>query len=164
LSLEPSGGLAGILADGWTLDDELLRLPLGIGRGLPAGELPTGSHAPLPQPLLAGPRMAALIAEARQLASVVLLAGAPTDDFADSLALARQADAVLLVGRLERTRRDGLERARSAFEQLGVHVAGVVATAEQPRRRSGLPAQRPPAPAAVPANGASHETPEVIPQ
>ena len=171
LNVVPTPGLAGILADGRTLDDELLELPLGIGAGVPAGTLAAGPRRPLPQPLLAGPRMAALLAEARTRANVVVLAGAPTEEFSDSLALAAQADAVLLVARIGVTRRDELQRARRAFEQLGVHVAGAVATARIPSRRSGLPAHRPAAPrqsvharGAASANGSAHETPEVIPQ
>jgi Mrp family chromosome partitioning ATPase len=171
LNVVPTPGLAGILADGRTLDDELVELPLGIGAGLPAGTLAVGPRRPLPQPLLAGPRMAALLAEARTRANVVVLAGTPTEEFSDSLALAAQADAVLLVARIGVTQRDELQRARRAFEQLGVHVAGAVATARIPPRRSGLPAHRPAAPrqsvharGAAPANGSAHETPEVIPQ
>ncbi len=168
LDLEPTSGLAGILAAERGLDDELLELPLGVGGGVPGGKLDTGPRAQLPQPLLAGPRMTRLLEEARTRADVVVVAGAPTDEFSDSLAIAAQADAALLVGRMGVTRRDGLERARRAFEQLGVHVAGTVATAETPARRSGLPAYRPPrtdvvhAQAATPANGSTRETPEVI--
>jgi capsular polysaccharide biosynthesis protein len=164
LDLGPTAGLAGILAEGRSLDDELLELPLGIGPGMPGGDLALGTSAPLPQPLLAGARMAGVLAEARRRANVVLVAGAATDEFPDSLALAAQADAVLLVARIGATRRDALQRAQRAFEQLGVHVAGVVATAARPARRAGVPARlRPPAHAA-PANGSAHETPEVIAQ
>ena len=54
LNVVPTPGLAGILADGRTLDNELLELPLGIGAGVPAGNLAAGPRRPLPQPLLAG--------------------------------------------------------------------------------------------------------------
>ena len=108
--------------------------------------------------------MAALLAEAKNRADVVLLTGAPTEEFTDSLALAARADAVLLVAHLGVTRRPGLQRAQRAFERLGVHVAGAVATADRPRRRSGLPARHPRAAMGAPANGSAHETPEVIPQ
>jgi tyrosine-protein kinase Etk/Wzc len=162
LDLEPSAGLAGILADGRPLAEEMSVLPLGVGRGVPGGALPGGAAAPMPLPLLAGPRMAAVIAEARRLASIVVLAGPPTDDFADSLALAAQADAVLLVARVDATSRAELQRARVAFEQLDLHLAGVVAAADRPVRGGGRPARPPGAAPAVPANGAAHETPEVI--
>jgi non-specific protein-tyrosine kinase len=171
LDLDPTEGLAGILVAGRTLDDGLVELPLGVGRGVPGGAFVPGPRTPLPQPLLAGPRMAALLTEARARANVVVLAGAPTEEFSDSLALAAQADAVLLVARLGATRRDELQRARRAFEQLGAHVTGAVATADNPSRRSGLPASRPPTSGdlvdshqAGPANGSAHYTPEVIPQ
>jgi tyrosine-protein kinase Etk/Wzc len=164
LGLEPTAGLAGILSEGRRLEDELLELPLGIGRGVAGGGLVLGPHAPLPQPLLAGADMGAVLAEARRLANVVLLAGAPTDEFSDSLALAPQADAVLLVARIGATRGDALQRAHRAFEQLGVHVAGVVATAAGRQRRTGVPARRPAPAHGAPANGSTHETPEVIAQ
>jgi Mrp family chromosome partitioning ATPase len=114
--------------------------------------------------------MAALMAEARTRANVVVLAGTPTEEFSDSLALAAQADAVLLVARIGVTRRDELQRARRAFEQLGVHVAGAVVTAGIPSRRSGRPARTPSPRQSVqargpaPANGSAHETPEVMSQ
>jgi Mrp family chromosome partitioning ATPase len=108
--------------------------------------------------------MAAVIAEARRMASVVILAAPPTDQFADSLALAAQADAVLLVARVDGSSRAGLQRARTAFEQLDLHLAGVVAAADRPVRGGGRPARRPAARVSAPANGAAHETPEVMAQ
>jgi Mrp family chromosome partitioning ATPase len=136
LGLEPAAGLAGVLVGARTLDEEIVELPWEIGGGAPAAALVAGPGSPLPQPLLAGPGMAALVAEARRKADVVLIAGAPAGEYADSLALVPLADAVLLVARLDVTRRDELRRAAHASEELDERLAGAVATSGRRTRRS----------------------------
>jgi succinoglycan biosynthesis transport protein ExoP len=128
LGLEHRAGLVAILAGARTLDQELVEL--GDSGGGPAGArvVPAGARSLLPQPLLAGGLMAALVAEARRRADVVLLAGAPASVFGDAFALVPLADAALLVARFDVTRRDEALRVAGALEDLDCPLVGSVAT------------------------------------
>ncbi|MGH2797541.1 MAG: Wzz/FepE/Etk N-terminal domain-containing protein, partial [Thermoleophilaceae bacterium] len=152
LGLRPAGGLASVLSGIPTLDEELVELPLSSGRGASVWALPAGSTSSPPQPLLAGFRMAALVAEASGIADLVLLAGAPLGPFGDSIALVPLADVALLVGRLDVTRRDQAGRAVRMLEELEIPLLGAVATAGAPadpaatRRVPATPREGAPAP------------------
>jgi polysaccharide biosynthesis transport protein len=126
LGLDHGGGLVAVLQGAGMLDHELVELD--GPRGTAAWALPAGARSLLPQPLLAGSRMAALVAEARRSADVVLLAGAPASTFGDSFALVPRADAALLVARLDATRRDDALRVARALEDLECPLVGAVAT------------------------------------
>jgi capsular polysaccharide biosynthesis protein/Mrp family chromosome partitioning ATPase len=139
---ESTDGLVGILTKGYSLGSELIPFPWGSGAYIPAGAPPVGLGSPLPQTLLAGPELGMIVAEARRRADVVLIAGAPIGQVADSLALVPLVDAVLIVARLGATRADELERALAAFDELDAPVAGAVATSSRPRRHAG-PRARP---------------------
>jgi polysaccharide biosynthesis transport protein len=128
LGLEPGGGLAEALRGTQRLEEELVEIAVSGGGQPVAWALPAGSPVVLPQPLLAGNRMAALVAEARRNADLVLIAGAPAAQFGDSFALVPLADAVLLVARLDLTRLDeALQVVRAVEEQEG-RLVGAVAT------------------------------------
>jgi capsular polysaccharide biosynthesis protein len=126
LGVDEPDGLAGVLLGSAELDRELV--PLGGACALPAGPA-----LELPQPLLAGERMATLIQELRNDADVIVLAGAPVGVVGDALALVGLVDLVVLVGCLDVTRVDELERAVSALEAAGFPPVGVVVTT-RPRR------------------------------
>jgi polysaccharide biosynthesis transport protein len=128
LGLERSGGLASVLEGARDLDEALVELPSAGGDGAQVLALTAGSTSVSPQPLLAGFRMGAVVAEASRIADVVLLAGAPMTPFGDSFALVPLADAALVVGRLDLTRRDEAARAVRTLEELEIPLLGAVAT------------------------------------
>ena len=136
LGLQTTSGLNGVLADTRKLEGELVQIPLPVDGGAPAVALAAGAPSVLPQPLLVGKRMTRVVAEARDRADVVLIAGPPAGRFADSLALARLADAVLLVAHLEKSRREELGRVVRHFEEVGARPAGVIVTSDASTRPS----------------------------
>jgi Mrp family chromosome partitioning ATPase len=152
LGVAEGGGLVAVLAGAAELGDELADI------GDDAAALSAGATTELPQALLAGKSMAAVVEEARKRADVVLLAGAPAGVVGDSLALAALVDDVLLVARDDLTRRDELERAVRALTGAGIPPAGVVATVRPARRPlagvlGARPHRRPPARRARPRTG-----------
>jgi capsular exopolysaccharide synthesis family protein len=94
--------------------------------------------------LLEAQRVEALVEQLRSQADIVVLDSPPITEAADGLVLAKAVDAVVLVVRYGRTRRDRLARARLLLEQLGVVPAGIVAVT---RRHARLSERRGPAPA-----------------
>ncbi len=83
--------------------------------------------------VLQSKRVAAVVEELRSHADIVIFDSPPVTEVADALVLATIADAVVLVVRYGRTRRDRLARARVLLGQLGVVPAGIVAVG---RRRA----------------------------
>jgi polysaccharide biosynthesis transport protein len=138
LRLGPSGGLASVLTGGRDLDDSLVEMSPARGSGATVLALAAGATSVSPQPLLAGIRMAAVVAEASRMADVVLLAGAPLARFGDAFALVPLADAVLVVGRLDVTRRDEAARAVGALEELEIPLLGAVAAVGVPAVRAAV--------------------------
>jgi capsular exopolysaccharide synthesis family protein len=91
--------------------------------------------------LLQAQRVEELVEELRSQADIVVLDSPPITEAADGLVLAKAVDAVVLVVRYGRTRRDRLTRARLLLEQLGVVPAGIVAVTRRHarlRERRGL--------------------------
>ncbi len=74
-----------------------------------------------------------LITQARGLADVVLVDTPPLLVASDAVDLAQHADAVLLVGRLNRTTRTVAEAARRVVSRLGVPALGVVLVGVPPQ-------------------------------
>ena len=137
LGLDGLAGLAAVLRGESEFELELLEVteaPDAGGAG--AWALPAGAPAQLPQVLLAGERMEALVQAARELADVVILAGAPAGTAGDVLPLAALADRVLLVTRLGVTEADRVRDAIRALDGVGAAPVGVVATTRA-RRWSG---------------------------
>ena len=119
LGAEDREGLVAVLRGSAEVDRELVSLG-------GACALPAGPAVAIPQPLLAGERMADLIEEVRNDADVVVLAGAPVGLVGDALALVGLVDVVVLVACLGMTRVDELQRAMSALGAAGSRPAGVV--------------------------------------
>lgn len=105
----------------------------GIVTLLPAGPVP-----PNPQALLSSPSLDALLAQARKRADKVIIDGTPLGPISDMLHVARRVDGVVLVVRLNHSRRDQLERLKQQLETAGVRPIGIVlfqATAGEPAYR-----------------------------
>jgi capsular exopolysaccharide synthesis family protein len=73
-----------------------------------------------------------LVAEARQLADVVIIDTAPILATNDAAELIPSCDSVVLVARIGKTTVDGAHRTRDLLERLGAPVAGVVAIGVPP--------------------------------
>jgi capsular polysaccharide biosynthesis protein/Mrp family chromosome partitioning ATPase len=142
---EPRAGLAALLAgDRWRqrLEDEVVELtpvePSASAQGGSAWLLPAGPPASSSQALLGGPRMDAVIGEARLRADVVVIAGGPRAEAGHTVSLAHAVDAVLLVVRRGRTRQGAARRALRSLEALGVPVIGAALIGAPRPRRHGL--------------------------
>jgi succinoglycan biosynthesis transport protein ExoP len=88
--------------------------------------LPSGPRAPNPAELLASNRMAEQLRRWREQYDHIVIDSAPLLAVSDSLALAVQADSVVLVVRARVTRKRALLRARDVLRRINARVAGVV--------------------------------------
>ena len=84
--------------------------------------------------LLQSRRIEQVVEELRSQADVVIFDSPPVTEVADALPLATAVDAVVIVVRFGRTRRDKLADARLVLSQLGVLPAGVIAVTRQRAR------------------------------
>jgi capsular exopolysaccharide synthesis family protein len=97
--------------------------------------LPTGPAPPNPADLLRSPRMAELLAEAREAADVVLVDAPPLLPVSDTRVLLDLPgiDGVLIVGRAKTTRRDRARAAARVLAQSERRMLGVVLTGTRER-------------------------------
>jgi non-specific protein-tyrosine kinase len=96
---------------------------------LTSGALPTSSAQ-----LLESQQMQDLIDDLAHRADLILMDGPPTLPVADAALLARRMDAVLLVLRAGRTRREAARTAVESLSQVGAQVIGVVLNGVVPRK------------------------------
>jgi succinoglycan biosynthesis transport protein ExoP len=147
---EPSPGLAAMLTGERppeTLEEEVVELAVA---GAPASRqgdgsawlLPAGRAATWSQALLAGPRMAAVIDEARLRADIVIIAGGPLAERGDAMSVAHAVDAVLMVIRRGRTRQAAARRALRSLQTIDARVLGAALTGAPRRRRPWRAARR----------------------
>jgi capsular exopolysaccharide synthesis family protein len=95
--------------------------------------LPSGPLPPNPSELVGSPRMRRLVDGLADLYDTVILDSPPLLPVADSLALAKLVDGVIIVVRAKSATRDDAKAVRALAERLGIHVVGVVMT-DVPRR------------------------------
>lgn len=88
--------------------------------------VPSGPAPEKPGEILSSPNMKRALAEARQLADVVILDSAPILSVSDAALLFGDVDSVLLVARAGRTRAAHAERSIELLARLGARVPGVV--------------------------------------
>lgn len=88
--------------------------------------LAAGPDVPNPAELLASPRLAEVLEEARPTYDVVIIDSSPLLAVTDPSIVAAAVDGILLVVRLVETRRHDVERASELLGSLGVPVLGVV--------------------------------------
>jgi capsular exopolysaccharide synthesis family protein len=95
--------------------------------------LPSGPLPPNPSELVGSPRMRRLVDGLADLYDTVILDSPPLLPVADSLALAKLVDGVIIVVRAKNATRDDAQAVRSLADRLGIHLVGVVMT-DVPRR------------------------------
>ena len=95
--------------------------------------LPSGPLPPNPSELVGSPRMRRLVDGLAELYDTVILDSPPLLPVADSLALAKLVDGVIIVVRAKNATRDDAKAVRALADRLGLHVVGVVMT-DVPRR------------------------------
>lgn len=88
--------------------------------------LTAGPDVPNPAELLASRRLAEVLEEARPTYDVVIIDSSPLLAVTDPSVIAAAVDGILLVVRLEESRRHDIERASELLESLGVPVLGIV--------------------------------------
>ncbi len=90
--------------------------------------LPSGPLPPNPSELVGSPRMRRLVDGLADLYDTVIVDSPPLLPVADSLALAKLVDGVILVVRAKNATRDDAKAVRALADRLGIHVVGVVMT------------------------------------
>ncbi|NYJ05861.1 receptor protein-tyrosine kinase [Geodermatophilus daqingensis] len=92
-----------------------------------------GPTPPNPSQLLASAHMSSLIAQLRDKYEYVLIDAPPLLPVADATGLAAMVDGVLLSVRYGSSRKDQLQRAAEALEQVGARVLGVILNIVPPK-------------------------------
>ncbi len=121
---DPTAGLSEVLM-GNLLGDST-KVVHEAGRHLHV--IPGGRMEGDPQELLASPRMAALLAEARSRYDLVVLDTPPVLPVPDALVLARQADATIMVIHWEKTPRLAVQAAVRRLRESRGHIMGTIMT------------------------------------
>jgi succinoglycan biosynthesis transport protein ExoP len=91
--------------------------------------IPAGQSAPKPGEMLASPRFACLISEARANFELIVIDSAPIHPVSDSLLILEHTDAVCLVVRLGRVSTKAVLRACQVLAQFGRRPAGLIMNA-----------------------------------
>lgn len=88
--------------------------------------LTSGALLPNPSDILGSPQMGALLNALKSQADLVVLTAPPVSAAVDATVLATQVDALLLVVRTGRTRRDRLEEAKELLARVDANLLGAV--------------------------------------
>jgi capsular exopolysaccharide synthesis family protein len=121
--LTRGNGLTSVLLGDTPLAEALrpVEVPEGALRVLATGPLP-----PNPADLVASESLANVLAQLAEGADFVVVSSPPLLPFNDALALARHADAVIMVATARRTRRRELADAAAKLRRVGAPAVGVV--------------------------------------
>jgi non-specific protein-tyrosine kinase len=138
LGLEGGPGLAAVAAGAVSLDDALREVPLGDGTAARGGAgslhvLPADPGAEDPADLLESEAVVRVLDAVRARSDLVVLDVPPVLALGDALALTERVDAVLLVARVGRTRREHVQEAADLLAACPAALLGVAATGV-PRR------------------------------
>jgi capsular exopolysaccharide synthesis family protein len=132
-------GLTSVLVGHSQLGKATVEIPLPPTPGHAKGQtpaitvLPSGPLPPNPSELVGSPRMRRLVDGLGELYDTVILDSPPLLPVADSLALAKLVDGVIIVVRAKTATRDDARSVRAMADRLGIHIVGVVVT-DVPRR------------------------------
>ncbi len=137
--ISPSPGLAEYLTHQVGLDAITQKKPvLGEnGNGSNLDVISAGTPPPNPSELLESKSMVSFLAEVREKYDLVVIDTAPVGVVSDSLALARLADGVLIVSRIDKSTRDSASRLKQRLRRSNVPILGVIANGVKPARFGG---------------------------
>lgn len=123
LGLPPGPGVSSVILSQISLDDAL------VGWRQVLTVLGSGPFPQNPSELIGSYAMGELLEDLRTRADVVIIDGAPVLPVTDSVVLATQVDAVLLVTRHASTTGAAAAEARRRLDAVGAHVLGAVLNA-----------------------------------
>ncbi len=121
LQVSSSRGLTDVLVGRLPLSQAIVRWGRGILDFIPAGTIP-----PNPSELLGSKHMALLIQELRSRYDVVILDTPPLLPVTDAAVMSTIADGAILVARYGQTRRDQVQDAADALEQVNARLLGTI--------------------------------------
>lgn len=127
----PSAGLSTVLAGEHSLEDALLAAPEDAPAGLDV--LPSGPIPGNPAELLETAAFGRLLDDVRDRYDVVIVDTPPVLPVADPLIVARQIDAVIVVGRVGTTTRTEVHGAIAQLARGDTNIVGVVLNEVEPR-------------------------------
>ncbi len=140
--LAESGGLTAILCEQSTLEEEIVLASYRQDDDpLPARAwelLPAGRGTSRPTALLGSREMEALVARARELAGIVIVAAPSLAPGADALVLAHLCDEIVVVVHARSTTREQAAGARRVLASGSAPVAGIVVESGGQKRRRPL--------------------------
>jgi capsular exopolysaccharide synthesis family protein len=88
--------------------------------------IPSGPVVPDAIDFLDGGRLRPIVSDISDVTDVVLIDTPSLIDFSDGIAIAKEADAAVLVCRIGKTSSDDLQTAAAVLQDAGVWVAGIV--------------------------------------
>jgi polysaccharide biosynthesis transport protein len=138
LGFPRSVGLVDVLVGSATLADTVIRVPVdspgtnGTRRAATVEFLPAGPASSDVGELFASKRLGGLVEALRERADIVLLDAPPLLLVGDAMALSAQADAIVLVSRLNALRRPTLRELDRVLAATPIEKLGVVLTGEAP--------------------------------
>lgn len=127
LGVPLGAGLGDVLVESFTLEDALFDYEVDSSRGR-LRVLPAGSPPPNPAELLASAQMEHLVERLVELSSVVIVDTTPALAVSDTIPLYRDVSGIVMVARLNGTRRDAIGRLQRIIDASGAKLLGVVAT------------------------------------
>jgi polysaccharide biosynthesis transport protein len=122
LGIPTNPGLSACLAG--TIDSDFVTVKVEDVPGLHL--MPAGRTPPYPAEMLASEAFPHLVQRWREQYRYIVIDTPPALAVTDAVVAARVADAVILVARSEKTRRQSLSRARDLLIKARVHIGGVV--------------------------------------
>ena len=117
----PEPGLSEILADDYPLESTLQATRY---EGLKV--LPAGGRRTSPSELLSPARIADTVEKLKLLFDMVVIDAPPLLPVSDPAVISREVDAVVMIVRAGRTRRDVATRAKRILEDVGANLLGVI--------------------------------------
>ncbi|HEV3229404.1 MAG TPA: CpsD/CapB family tyrosine-protein kinase [Solirubrobacteraceae bacterium] len=127
LELRTSGGMGNVLVGEATLEEVLAEVEVPVGDGR-LRVMPSSTAPPNPSELLNSRRMRELLQRLEQMSDIVVIDTSPMLAVSDAIPLLDQVSGVLLLGRVNVTRRDAFRRLLTTVQAARGVTLGVVAT------------------------------------
>jgi non-specific protein-tyrosine kinase len=123
---QPRFGLSDVLVGEHSAEEAFV--PVDVGGNGSLFVLPAGTIPPNPSELIGSQRMRAVLDEVGRHAELIIIDSPPVLPVSDAIPLLDQTSGVVIVARVNRTRRDALTRLSQVIAAAGGKVLGVVAT------------------------------------